>query len=223
MNKNYIFGIKKFGESLVFSPISNNSDLYSSEYICQVSLKVSSNGNYNYDVSIVNNLDEQGVPIGKWKIIKGEIDIWWGISISTFIMEDENGRETTAITACRENAGSRTSESVSRDFLTRAIFTKAKEIVEEYPNATVYNTLRCLETTKEEITSAISLYKSEDNKSHEDFMQLIEKITSFFGNYLKMFKEINAFLKSEDNPKYKELSIKIAAECKSLMEELKYC
>jgi len=225
MNNNYIYGINKFGESIIFSPISNNSDLYSSEYICQVSLKESSNYNYTYDVSIVNKSNEQGMPIGKWKIKKGKINIMWGVSFSTFIMEDENGRETTSITACREGAGSKTRESVSIDFLTRAIFTKAKEIVEEYPNATVYNTLRCLDETKEKMNSAISLYKynSKEKYSQEEFMQLIEKITSLFGDYVKMFKEINAFLKSEDNPKYKELSIKIAAECKKLMEELKNC
>ena len=223
MNNNYIFGIKKFGDSIVFSPISNNSDLYSSEYICQVFFKESSNDNYSYDVSIVNTLDEKGMPIGKWKIKKGKIIIHWGISYSTFVMEDENGRESTSITACRESAGSRTRESVSIDFLTRAIFTKAKEIVEEYPNASVYNTLRYLDETKEKMTSAISLYKSKENKSQEDFVKFIEKTTSFFGDYLKMFKEINAFLKSEDNPKYKELSIKIASECKNLIEELKNC
>ena len=219
----YICGIKYFGDSIIVSENPIGSDLSSYDYICTVSEIEDINDNKSYDVSIVNKENAQGMPVGKWKIKKAKIYKDWGRSISYLIMEDEQGIETSLIKACQKDAGTRTSVMVSLSFLTRAIFTKAQEIVREYPNATLYNTLQNLEKNKNEVERIISLYKSKENKSDEDYMKLLEDTTSLCVEYVKMFNKTITLLKTENNPKYKELSMTITSECKNIIEDLKDC
>ena len=65
-----IFGIKCNGVSIQVNKISIDTDQSEYDYICNVSLRRSSNGNDTYDVSIINKDYIQGVPVGKWQIIK---------------------------------------------------------------------------------------------------------------------------------------------------------
>ena len=65
-----IFGIKCNGVSIQVNKISIDTDQSEYDYICNVSLRSSSNGNDTYDVSIINKDYIQGVPVGKWQIIK---------------------------------------------------------------------------------------------------------------------------------------------------------
>ena len=218
-----IFGIKYFGDSIIVSENPIGSDLLSFDYICTVSEVEDRNDNRTYDVSIVNKDNESGMPVGKWRIKKAKISKDWGRSFSYLIMEDELGAETSSICACEMDGGTKSRETVSLSFLTRAIFTKAQEIVREYPNATIYNTLQNLEKNKNEVERIISLYKSKENKSDEDYMKLLEDTTSLCVEYVKMFNKTITLLKTENNPKYKELSMTITSECKNIIEDLKDC
>ena len=94
-----ILGIKCNGVSISVTQITIDENQSKFDYICNVSLKESNNGNGTYDISIINKDYIQGMPVSTWKINKAWISYDWGGSLAKLIMEDAEGNETCVITA----------------------------------------------------------------------------------------------------------------------------
>lgn len=125
-----IFGIKCNGVSIQVSPISIDDDQSKFDYICNVSLKDSWNGNGTYDVSIINKDYVQGMPIGKWRITKAWISYNWGDSFARLKMEDEYGNETCDITADNQSGSARGFHVPSLQELSSLKHRKSLEIIQ---------------------------------------------------------------------------------------------
>ena len=97
-----ILGIKCNGMSMQIDTLEFDSDQTDYDYICNVTLQSSNNGNGMYDISILNKNFVQGFPIGKWRITKACLSYDWGNSYAYFIMTDEVGKETKKITASKQ-------------------------------------------------------------------------------------------------------------------------
>ncbi len=220
-HNSYIFGIKKFGETIIVSENVDNSDLNAFEYLCQVSLKSSGNDNYTYDVSIVNKNMVLGMPIGKWIIKKGEIHIYLVNSFYTLTMSDDQGKDSSIIVGRTEKVGSRTTEKASIVFLTRAIFTKAQEIVRDYPDAMVCNAIMELEKSKQNFNLSYHINRYNevinkgDNVSYIDFMEFA---ANDILKYIKKFKEAADLLKKYDDQRSMRLLKDITSECRRLLD-----
>ena len=146
--EDYIFGIRCNGVSIQVSQISIDEDQSMFDYICNVSLKHFWKGNGTYDVSVVNKDYVHGMPVGKWRIKKAWIKYDWGESNAKLIMEDPDGSETCEFVADRQK-GSYSGFHVPS--LVRAIFSKAQNIVSDYPNAKVCNAIAELKASKENL------------------------------------------------------------------------
>ena len=122
--ENCIFGIKCNGVSIQVTEISIDKDQSMYDYICNVSLKQSYNGNGTYDISIVNKDYEKGMPVGKWRIKKAWIGYSWNESHAMLIMEDADGNETDYLEA---GIGAGSTKNFNIPSLARTIFIKAKK------------------------------------------------------------------------------------------------
>lgn len=132
----YIFGIKVNGCSQHIKKLSISESQTGYDYICNVLLENDRNGNGNYHISIVNKDMIEGLPIGNWTLLNGEIIYDWGKSIASFFMLDKNGYQTNQIFAgsLRGSAG-----GFSVETLVHSIISKAQQIVERYPSAKIAN------------------------------------------------------------------------------------
>ena len=200
-----IFGIKRNGVSISVSQISIDEDQSMYDYICNVSLKESNNGNGTYDVSIINKDYIQGMSVGKWRITKSWIEYNWGDSFSKLIMEDEEGNETCNIIADNQN-GSKSSYGFNIVSLTLAIFTKAQEIVRDFPNAKVCNAIMELNKSKKvfHLSYLKDRYKEVLTKSDEEFIDFMSYAANNVSNYLSAFKETKELLEDLDDPRSKK-------------------
>lgn len=215
-----IFGIKCNGVSILASEISIDDDQSVYDYICNVSLKNSENGNGTYDVSIINKDYIQGMPVGKWRIKEAWISYDWGRSYAMLIMEDEDGNETCDITA-DDQRGSASGFHVPS--LARTIFTKAQEIVRDYPNAKVFNAIMELKKSKKDFNLSYhqKRYKEVLNESDEVYIDFIRFATENISNHLKVFEETKSILEEYDDDRSKKLLKDIISDCRTLLYSLK--
>ena len=215
-----IFGIKCNGVSISVSQISIDEDQSKFDYICNVSLKDSYNGNGTYDVSIINKDFIQGMPVGKWRIKEAWISYDWGDSYAMLVMEDEDGNETCNITA-DDQKGSISGFHVPS--LARTIFTKAQEIVRDYPNAKVYNAIMELNKSKKgfNLSYMKDRYKEVLDKSNEEYIDFIEYLSTKVSQHLGVYKKTKALLEENDDQRSKELLKDITSDCKRLLESFK--
>jgi hypothetical protein len=216
----YICGIKYFGDSIIVSETPIGSDLMKFDYICTVSLKTDDNDNRTYDVSIVNKDNVSGMPVGKWRIKKAKIYKDWGRSISYLIMEDEQGIETSIIKACEKDGGTKSRETVSFSFLTRAIFDKAQEIVQNYTNAKICNAIMELNKTKKSFNLSyhIKRYKEVSIKSDKEYIDFMELTANDITKYIKVYKTTADLLQKSDDPRSKQLLKDITSDCTKLLK-----
>lgn len=214
-----IFGIKCNGVSISVSQISIDEDQSKFDYICNVSLKESYDGNGTYDVSIVNKDFIQGMPVGKWRIKEAWISYNWGSSYAQLIMEDEDGNETCEITA-DDQKGSASGFHVPS--LARTIFTKAQEIVRDYPNARILNAVTDLDCSKKELNvDFLKKCLNSEGKDDESYLDDVEYVLNIISNYLGIFKKTKELLKEQDDQRSKILLNKVVSECKHLLDSLK--
>lgn len=217
-----IFGVKYFGDSIIISESPIGSDIMNYEYICTVSEIEDRNDNRTYDVSIVSKDNVSGILVGKWKIKKAKISKDWGRSFSYLVMEDEQGIETSMITACQKDGGTRSRETVSFIFLIRTIFDKAQEIVRNYPSAEIYNVVNELEKFSSNINLSHLkyLYEESKQKSDESYLDFIKKTADIITKQIDSSKKAANLLKELDDQKYNKLRNDIFSKCKNIIENL---
>lgn len=212
-----IFGIKCNGVSISVNQISIDSDQSGYDYICNVSLKDSYNGNGTYDVSIINKDYIQGMPVGKWRIKKAWISYDWGSSYAKLIMEDEDGNETKTIFA-DEQKGS--TSGFHLPSLARTIFTKAQEVVRDYPNAKICNTMMELNESKKHFNLSYykRRYKEVLNEPDEKYIDFISFVTHEISNHLNVYKQTVELLKKYDDQRSVRLLNDITFDCRKLLK-----
>jgi hypothetical protein len=213
----YIFGIKCNGVSISVSSISIESDQSAYDYICNVSLKDSYNGNGTYDVSIMNKDYIQGMPVGKWRIVKTCIRYDWGDSYAKLIMEDEEGNETSEIISDNQK-GSVSGFHIPS--LVKSIFTKAQAVVRDYPNAKICNAIMELNESKKHFNLSYlkNRYKEVLKEPDEKYIDFIRFAADKITNYLKVYKNTQDLLKENDDQRSVRLLKDITSECKHLLE-----
>lgn len=218
-----IFGIKCNGVSMEVSQISIDDDQSRFDYICNVSLKDSWNGNGTYDVSIINKDYVQGMPIGKWRIKKAWISYNWGDSFAKLKMEDENGNETCDITADNQSGSARGFHVPS---LARTIFTKAQEVVRDYPNAKICSAIIELYESKKKLNVSFlkdyCLGKGKE-KSDEEYVDSITYVIGKLSNHLEVYNKTKELLKEQEDQRSKQLLMDIITDCKCLLDSIKEC
>lgn len=213
----YIFGIRCNGVSIEVSLISVDEDQSKFDYICNVFLKHSCNGNGTYDISIVNKDNIPGMAVGKWRIKKAWISFNWGDSMSRLIMEDPDGSETSELVADSQK-GSASRFDVPT--LARTIFSKAQSIARDYPNAKVYNAVAELQKSKFFWGRHKILLRRQDDGSKE-YISNIESVLRQFGQLLTMYKTTIDLLSTEEDERSQLLFKDLSAECRHLLLELK--
>ena len=215
-----IFGIKCNGVSISVTSISIDSDQSVYDYICNVSLKDSYNGNGTYDVSIVNKDYIQGMPVGKWRIKEAWISYDWGSSYSKLIMEDEDGNETSTIYADDQKGSA---SGFHLPSLTRTIFTKAQEVVRDYPNANICNAIMELNESKEHFNLSyyIKRHKEVSNKSDKEYIDFMEYAANNITKYIRAYKATAELLEKNDDPRSVRLLKNITSECRRLLDNFK--
>jgi len=211
------FGIKCNGVSISVSQISIDSDQSEYDYICNVSLKESYNGNGTYDVSIINKDYIQGMPVGKWRIKEAWISYDWGSSYSKLIMEDEDGNETNTIYADDQKGSA---SGFHLPSLARTIFTKAQEIVRDYPNAKICNAIMELNESKKHFNLSYhkNRYKEVLNKPDQEFIDFMVFAANNISEYLKVYKTTAKLLENNDDQRSVRLLKDITSECRHLLE-----
>jgi len=215
-----IFGIKCNGVSINVMQISIDSDQSVYDYICNVSLKESCNGNGTYDVSIINKDYIQGMPVGKWRIKEAWITYDWGSSYSKLIMEDEDGNETSTIYADDQKGSA---SGFHLPSLTRTIFTKAQEVVRDYPNANICNAIMELNESKEHFNLSyyIKRHKEVSNKSDKEYIDFMEYAANNITKYIRAYKATAELLEKNDDPRSVRLLKNITSECRRLLDNFK--
>ena len=214
-----IFGIKCNGVSISVSQISIDEDQAKFDYICNVSLKDSYNGNGTYDISIINKDYIQGMPVGKWRIKEAWISYDWGDSYAQLIMEDEDGNETCKITA-DDQKGSASGFHVAS--LARTVFTKAQEIVRDYPNAKILNAVTDLNCSKKKLNvDFLKKCLNSEGKDDEKYLDDVEYVLNKISTHLGIFKKTKELLQEQDDQRSKQLLKDVSSECKHLLDSLK--
>lgn len=215
-----IFGIKCNGVSISVTSISIDSDQSVYDYICNVSLKDSYNGNGTYDVSIVNKDYIQGMPVGKWRIKEAWISYDWGSSYSKLIMEDEDGNETDTIYADDQKGST---SGFHLPSLTRTIFTKAQAVVRDYPNAKICNAIMELNESKKNfhLSYLIDRYKEALKEPDEKYIDFISFAADKIVNHLKIYKNTVEILEGNDDQRSVRLLKNITSECRHLLDSFK--
>lgn len=213
----YIFGIKCNGVSISVSSISIESDQSAYDYICNVSLKDSYNGNGTYDVSIMNKDYIQGMPVGKWRIVKTWIRYDWGDSYAKLIMEDEEGNETSEIIADNQK-GSVSGFRIPS--LVKSIFTKAQAVVRDYPNAKICNAIMELNESKKHFNLSYlkNRYKEVLKEPDEKYIDFIRFAADKITNYLKVYKTTAELLENNDDQRSVRLLKDITSDCTKLLK-----
>ena len=216
---NNIFVIKCNGVSICVSPISIDEDQTKFDYICNVLLENTSNGNGTYDVSIINEDYIQGMPVGKWKIKRARISYDWYRTWTYLTMEDENGIETKEIITDFQSGSVR---GLNIESLTQTIISKAQEVARDYPNAKVCDAVMALNASKRDlgIPYLKSRLKEVLTKSDFEYLDFIEFFTSKISNHLKVYKDALELLDEEGDERNKIMRKQISAECKNVIAQL---
>lgn len=216
MNECY-FGIKCNGVSISVTQISIDSEQSEYDYICNVSLKDSNNGNGTFDVSIINKDYIQGMPVGKWRIKKAWISYNWGASYAQLIMEDEDGNETNTIQADIQKGSA---SGFHLPSLAMTIFTKAQEIVRDYPNAKICNAILELNESKKHLHLSYYMqkYKEARNEPDEQYIDFIRFVANEISEYLNVFKQTAEILKECEDQRSVRLLKDITSDSRKLLK-----
>ena len=214
-----ILGIKCNGMSMQIDTLEFDSVQTDYDYICNVTLRSSNNGNGMYDISILNKNFVQGFPIGKWRITKACLSYDWGNSYAYLIMTDEVGKETKKITASKQKGFV---SGFDVDLLTRSIFSKAQKIVSEYPSSNIYNVISDLQEEKEHYYWKGTMewfYKDypDMNEFIEDVQSSIDKLSC----YLAKYQDAKNILEECKDERAERLLTQINNDCISHLQSLK--
>lgn len=216
---NYFFGVKCNGVSIEVTQLSISDDQSAYDYICNVSLKQTWNGNGAYDVSIVNKDYIQGMPVGDWRITKACIRYWWGDSKAILKMEDAQGNETCEIVSTKDRGSASYFDVPS---MTRTIFTKAQQIVRDYPNAKVCNAIMELQESQENInvSSLRGRYQDKLKESDINFMDFIESGLKQISKHVNLYMQARELLVGLEDERSKQLLKDITTDCRHLFSDL---
>lgn len=220
--KDYIFGINCNGVSISVTQISIDSDQAVYDYICNVSLKSTWNGNGSYEVSIVNKDNIRGMKVDNWRITKAWIGYDWGSSDAWLIMEDSDGVETCNIMSGQDR-GSASTNGFSIPCLTRTIFTKAQQIIRDYPNAKVCNAINKLEESEKnlDIDYLKKRYNESLKQTDEDSIETIQYCFSKIVDYIKEYNQVIDILKELEDERSKQTLKDITSKCKNLLDKFR--
>lgn len=217
-----ILGIKQNGISLKIDSLKIESDQTSYDYICNVTLSESWNGNGRYNISITDKNHIQGLPLGKWRITKAYIYYNWGKSVACFVLTDENGIETKPITAS-EQKGSASSEGFNINILARSIFSKAQMIISEYPSAHICDdVLEFDELTSKYTWSSIRRDYEKGGRNIEGYIDLIEYLSKNVYEYIELYKTLKKKLKENEDPKIEQLLVRLTNDCQNVLLSLPF-
>ena len=216
--ENYIFGIKCNGVSIIVSEISIDDNQSNYDFICNASVASSYNGNGSYSVSIVNKDYVQGMNVGEWRIIKAGIGYNWGDSRAYFCMEDAGGNRTDKIIASTQR-GSAGGFSVPS--LVKSIFTKAQEIVRDYPNAAVLNVVQDFYKAFGAINvKFLKGYLESEGKSDEKYLSNVGYVISKLSDLFVAYKKVKKVLDEREDPKSEQLLKDVMSKCKQMFDSL---
>jgi len=156
--------------------------------------------------------------MGSWTLLEGGISYDWGTSDSYFYLLDKDGVKTKRIYAssARGSVGGFKIEN-----LTRAIFTKARDVIEEFPSALVYNAFSAFMDKKlRPSKSDVCKFVEEDSGS-----SIIEKFKSKtlepYVKYMQRFSEVMTVLSKCDDERSKRLINLVLEECSNTIKFLK--
>ena len=217
LQKELILGINANGVSFNIEILKIDDDQSKYEYICNVSESSSSNGNGSYSINIVNKELIKGLPVGKWTLLEGHIQYDWGASDSFFTMIDERGENTNIIFA---SAAKGSASGFNIEALTRAIFTKAREIVSEYPSARIYNSCASfLKHSKRPSQSSLQRYLERED-SIDAINTFIKQTLNPLVEYIQLYKKTIEILEREDDIRSARLLDKVHNECYKTIQSL---
>lgn len=221
--KDYLLGVQEFGNSIVVSETSINMQLSGYTCLCQVKLSESDNDNLRYTVSIVDKGDASGFPIGEWKLVSGSISKYWGRSWSYLELKDKEGVETSSIEAYSVDVGSRSRQIIPMSMYVQAMFTKAQEIVRDYPNATIFNAINKINIFRNNFEVSSSLYsrKKTSKESDEKYMEYMKFVSENISKYLNLFKQAYSLLEECEDERKNNLIKTITSDFILFMEEFK--
>ena len=217
-NNECILGIKLNGTSFKIDLLDIKDDQTSYDYICNVNPARHVNGNGSFSISIANHNFIKGLPLGHWTLLEGCIVYDWGSSISYFYLLDKDGVKTNRIKAtCARGSVS----GFKIEGLTRAIFTKAREIAEEFPSAFVYNAFTSFmdiqfKPSRQEVrmfideTSDLEIIEKFENKTLKPYI-----------NYIQRYDNLIKILSKCDDERCKRLINRAAEECSNTIKFLK--
>lgn len=217
-NQECILGIKLNGASFKIDLLDIEDDQTAYDYICNVNPSSHVNGNSSFSISITNHDFIKGMPLGLWTLLEGCIIYDWGESISYFYLLDKDGMKTNRIKAtCARGSAS----GFRIEGLTRAIFTKAREIIEEFPSAPIYNAFANFSDVK------LRPFSKEVRKFAEEIsdFEIIEKFESKtlkpYISYIQRYTDLINILSNCEDERCKRLIDRAAKECSNTIKFLK--
>lgn len=186
MEKDYNFGVIIDGSSFRLENLQPLTNRNKYNYFCNVSRVCYFNGNGSYDITITDKDFNRGCPVGKWKIVSGKIHYCWVSISSHFVLMDEYGRETCEIMAYEQNTPQYQGYDI--EALTRAIFSKAIEIVSRFPSSEIYNAYKeFMDYDIKESNIKNYIYKPTKSESIESFFyKSFPKLQEYFDKYIKI-------------------------------------
>ena len=217
-NQECILGIKLNGTSFKIDLLDIKDDQTAYDYICNVNPSSHVNGNGSFSISIANHDFIKGMPLGLWTLLEGCIIYDWGESISYFYLLDKDGMKTNRIKAtCARGSAS----GFKIEGLTRAIFTKARDIIEEFPSATIYNAFANFSDVKLRPS-----YKEVRRFAEEiSDLEIIEKFESKtlepYVNYIQRYEDLMKILTKCKDERCKRLIDRATKECSNTIKFLK--
>lgn len=215
MEKECILGIKANGVSFKIDTLSIESDQIAYDYICNVGLYKSNNGNGSYKISIVDSNFVSGFPIAKWKLTSASITFSWGYSSTYFVLADNNGHETKSISASEQRG---TTSGFNIEFHARSIFPKAVQIVSEYPSAYIYNAYMEFNCSKPKLES---LKRYLERSEVEDCIKYFaENTLDKLNDYISKYKKLKTLLEESEDVRSKSLLVKATDECQKVITTL---
>lgn len=207
MEDSYIYGVNVNGVSVKITKLSFETDQSAYDYICNVDRTSQYNGNGVYDIVIVDSNYAKGCSIGMWRILSARIKYNWGNASSCFVLSDQYGEKTYDIEAttqpCNRNG-------YDIDSLVRAIFSKARDVISEYPSAVIYNKFSDFLKLNNELSNTRCIFREENNR---------ETLNAFFKNsyrkiveYIDYYKELSDVLSENKDSK----SIQLLSEIETM-------
>lgn len=212
-----VLGIIVNGVSHKIDTLDIESDQSTYDYICNVTSSGDNNGNGEFNISIVDKNLIKGIPVGNWILVEGGIIYNWGASDAYFFMLDEQGNKTKRIYSS-SSSGSATGFSI--EVLTRSIFTKARDIVAEYPSAQIYNEVsRFLNSSFARHLKPIKKYNGDEDlkESNENFYKGTLKPLA---DYIELYNNTVKILENNEDIRSKRLLDKVISECHQTLIKL---